>query len=569
MNDQALPSLATTARHDSLPRRLRRAFSRLNFRTKLVVISTSISLVCLLITATTLAAHQAWVLRDLLLNRAQTLAEMVAANSEAALSFEDAAGAEQVLANLRPEASIEEARLLRPVAGRTPEQGSTFARFARRGGVELPIPPLPDGKVLREGQRLHLLHPIRQGEETIGHVYLRVHLIELESLLTRFAWVLLAAMLATIVVAWVLSRRLQGMVTRPVTELLTTTDAVRRSKDYGLRARVLADDELGQLTAAVNAMLEEVQAHDAARAEVETEMRELNEQLEGKVRDRTQDLQASNLDLQEAIDILRRTQGQLVESEKMAALGGLVAGVAHEINTPLGICVTIASHLHDQLQQLRRAYDGGIRRRDLESFLVDSEQAIAIINTNLTRSADLVRSFKRVAVDQGSEERRRVMADDYINEVLTSLSPQLKRSRIAVEFDCAAGIELDTFPGVIAQIITNLAMNAALHAFDEHPEPRITLRCRSEEGQFELVFADNGRGMGEDVRQRIFDPFFTTKRGAGGSGLGLHITYNQVTQQLGGVIRCESTPGVGTTFLIRFPQVSPGAREGEAPPRGG
>jgi signal transduction histidine kinase len=403
----------------------------------------------------------------------------------------------------------------------------------------------------------------------IGHVYLRVHLLELDSLIGRFLWVLLAAIVATVAVAWVLSRRLQGMVTRPVTELLTVTEAVRHSKDYGLRARVLADDELGELTGAVNAMLAEVQAHDAARAEVETEMRELNEQLEAKVRDRTQDLQASNLDLKEAIDILRRTQGQLVESEKMAALGGLVAGVAHEINTPLGICVTIASHLNDQLAQLRQAYAGGIRRRDLETFIADSEQALAIINTNLHRSADLVRSFKRVAVDQGSEERRKVLADEYISEVLTSLSPQLKRARIAVTLDCPAGIELDTFPGVIAQIITNLAVNAVIHAFEEHPEPRIELRCRADEGQFELSFADNGRGMAEDVRQRIFDPFFTTKRGAGGSGLGLHITYNQVTQQLGGVIRCESAPGVGTTFLIRFPQVSPGQREGEAPTRGG
>lgn len=533
---------------------LRGRLSRLAFRTKLALISTSICLICLVAAGIATAVHQHTALENVLRQRAQTLAAVVAANSEAAVSFEDAGAAAQVLGNLAADGSVEEAQLLR---GAPDAPDALLASFTRD---DLPVQPVPDfsaGSPLRIGDRLHLFTPVSQGEEVIGHLYLRVQMPELDALLGQLLQVAAIVVSVVVVLAWVLSRALQGVVTRPVTELLSTTDAVRRSKDYGLRAKVFGEDELGQLTRAVNAMLAEVQAHDAAREQVEREIRELNEQLESKVRTRTQDLQASNLDLQEAIESLRRTQRQLVESEKLAALGGLVAGVAHEINTPLGICVTVSSHLGESVTRLQGAYEQGIRRSDLERFLDDGRQAVEIIAANLNRAADLVRSFKRVAVDQGSEDRRTVNANEYLAEVLTSLSPQLKRQRIGVELDCDPDIQLDTYPGVLAQIVTNLAMNASLHAFEGHSAPRIRLSGRRDGADFVLCFDDNGSGMSADVRQRIFEPFFTTRRGAGGSGLGLHIVYNQVTQQLGGEIHCDSQPGEGSRFTVRMPSRSP------------
>ncbi|MCK7593301.1 ATP-binding protein [Pseudomarimonas salicorniae] len=537
---------------------------RLPFHTKLAVISTGICLLCLMVAAGAMAAFQHQALAELLVNRAKTQAEVVAANSEAALSFMDRGAASLVLGNLEADPSIEEAQLRFLSSSGSEEPGDSLATYTR-GGQPRALPDFAEDRTLREGDTLHLLQPVMQGGSPIGFLYLRVSLGELAVLRWRLLWLSGLLVLAVISLAWMLSRPLQGMVTRPVTELLHTTDAVRVSKDYTLRARVLANDELGRLTHAVNAMLAEVQAHDAARAMVETEIRDLNEQLEQKVRHRTQDLQASNLDLQEALASLRQTQTQLVESEKLAALGGLVAGVAHEINTPIGVCVTVASHLEESVLRMQRAYREGIRRSELEAFLEESHQAAEIINGNLRRAADLVRSFKQVAVDQGSEERRQFEAANYLAEVLRSVGPELRRQRIAVELDCPPGILLDSYPGVLAQIVTNLAINSRQHAFDGTSDaPRIQVRGRLEDGQFVMHFEDNGRGMTEEVRQHIFEPFFTTRRGSGGSGLGLHIVYNQVTKQLRGQISCDSEPGVGTRFVLRMPRVTPGRPE--APP---
>lgn len=554
---------------DSLPERastgIQSRLRRLNFRTKLAIISTSICLACLLVAGVAIAIHQKTALEQLLRQRTQILAAVVAANSEAALSFDDAVAARLVLSNLAPDSGVEEAQLLIPGRAGSPVELRRFASFTRNAAAPQPLPEFDGQSMLAIGDRLHLLQPILQGGQPIGFLYMRVHMAELVALQNQLLQ--LTALLGAIVVllAWFLSRQLQGVVTRPVTELLTTTDAVRRSKDYGLRARVLGEDELGELTRAVNAMLAEVQAHDSARERVEADIRELNEQLEHKVRARTEDLQASNLDLQEAIGSLRRTQRQLVESEKLAALGALVAGVAHEINTPLGVCVTVASHFAESVQGLQRAYRDGMRRSELEQFIADADQALEIINGNLRRAADLVRSFKQVAVDQGSEERRRIDAADYLAEVMNSLRPELKRQKVGLALDCPQGIVLDSYPGVIAQILTNLTINACQHAFSGQADPQIRIVGRCEGQQFVLHFEDNGCGMSDDVQQRLFEPFFTTRRASGGSGLGLHIVHNQVHKTLHGSIECSQRPGGGSSFVLRMPLSTPAATHAAAP----
>lgn len=541
-----------------------RRLSKLNFRTKLAIISTSICLACLLVAGVTIAIHQEAALEQVLRQRAQTLAAVVAANSEAAVSFDDAVAARLVLANLAPDSSVEEAQLLLP---ELPGEAALrrLAAFTRHGATPQALPDLQPGKPMTMGDQLYLLQPVRQGDEAIGYLYLRVRMAELEALQTQLAKVTAALVALVVLLAWFLSRQLQGVVTRPVTELLTTTDAVRRSKNYGLRARVLGEDELGELTEAVNAMLAEVQAHDRARERVEADIRELNEQLEHKVRARTEDLQASNLDLQEAIGSLRRTQRQLVESEKLAALGALVAGVAHEINTPLGVCVTVASHFAESVDGLQRAYRDGMRRSDLEQFIADAGQALEIINGNLRRAADLVRSFKQVAVDQGSEERRQIDIAEYLAEVMNSLRPELKRQKVRFALDCPVGIMLDSYPGVIAQILTNLSINACQHAFADQADPQIRISGRRHGLEFELSFEDNGVGMSDEVQQRIFEPFFTTRRASGGSGLGLHIVHNQVHKTLHGSIECMTREGGGSRFVLRMPISTPPAEKPAAP----
>lgn len=260
---------------------------------------------------------------------------------------------------------------------------------------------------------------------------------------------------------------------------------------------------------------------------------------------------------------LRQTQAELIQSEKMAALGGLVAGIAHEINTPIGSALTAATAFGERAQAFARAAAGGsIRRSEIDRFVGAALQAVEYTEVNIRRAGELINSFKQVAVDQTSDERRAFHLRQCLDDVLLSLQPRLRKDGIAVAVECPTAIELDSYPGAIAQIVTNLVLNAVVHAFDEElraqrrPAVTVTAAAATEPGRVCLTVADNGRGIPERHLSRIFDPFFTTRRGSGGTGLGLHIVYNLVTQRLGGTIGVESTRK-GAVFTVTLPEAAP------------
>lgn len=246
---------------------------------------------------------------------------------------------------------------------------------------------------------------------------------------------------------------------------------------------------------------------------------------------------------------------RLLETEKMAALGGLVAGVAHEINTPVGVSVTAISHLHDQIDGLRTTYQAGqMKRSELEGFLAMSGQASEIILDNLVRASDLIRSFKEVAVDQAGDDIRSINIDEYLGRVLTSLQPRLKNRPIDVVRSVEpSDLKVALNVGGLSQVVTNLVLNSLTHAFDPETNGEIRLEVRPRGKGVKIVYSDSGVGMPQEVADHIFEPFFTTKRGHGGSGLGMHIVYNIVTQKFGGRIECTSKPGKGTRFDILIP----------------
>ena len=286
----------------------------------------------------------------------------------------------------------------------------------------------------------------------------------------------------------------------------------------------------------------------------EIELELLNHELESRVGQRTEALDRSNQELQSRLDELRQLQAHLVNAEKMAALGGLVAGVAHEINTPLGIGVTAASHLEQETRRLGlELEDGTLTRERLVQFRQLALESAQLILRNLRRADELVRSFKQVAVDQSSEERRELDLAVYLQEILTSLKPAIKKTPYRIELECEPSIRINTFPGAIYQIVANLVMNSLRHGFEDRPEGMIRLVVSRLGDRIVLDYRDDGKGMAEDVRRRIFEPFFTTRRGTGGSGLGMHIVWNLATQILGGSIACESAPGEGTHFDWRIP----------------
>jgi GAF domain-containing protein/tetratricopeptide (TPR) repeat protein/two-component sensor histidine kinase len=264
--------------------------------------------------------------------------------------------------------------------------------------------------------------------------------------------------------------------------------------------------------------------------------------------------EATSRELAQTLDDLQATQHQLVEAEKMAALGGLVAGVAHEINTPVGVGVTAASLLEEKTLLFRQTYQSGqMKRSDLEKYLDTAGQSSSMILKNLQRAAELIQSFKQVAVDQSSEERRVFAVKAYLDEILLSLHPKLKRTQLAIEVHADHNLILDSYPGSFAQIVTNLVMNSLAHAYEPGEPGRLAFDLKQKNGRFIFEYSDDGRGIPKEDLGKIFDPFFTTKRGQGGSGLGLHVVYNLVTQKLGGMIRCESEVGIGTKFMIEVP----------------
>ncbi|PWC75537.1 ATP-binding protein [Azospirillum sp. TSH64] len=278
-------------------------------------------------------------------------------------------------------------------------------------------------------------------------------------------------------------------------------------------------------------------------------------------------------ELERAYADLKETQANLVQAEKMASLALLVAGVAHEINTPIGIAFGCATHLSGRTGMLAEGFERGtMKKSELAAYVATASESSRLIEQNLTRAAELIQSFKRVAVDQTSEERRRFDLLAYLEEVVTSLGPTLRKSRHRVAIACSPGILMDSFPGALSQVVTNLVMNALTHAFPADSRGHMVIDVDEvAEGEVEIRFADDGVGIAAENLPKVFEPFFTTRRGSGGSGLGLHIVFNLVTQSLGGRISVDSVPGDGTTFTLRIPKTvippgSPAAATPSPPP---
>ena len=288
----------------------------------------------------------------------------------------------------------------------------------------------------------------------------------------------------------------------------------------------------------------------------EEELRRLTEELEARVERRTAALSQANAELQASLTRIQDMQRQLVEAEKMASLGALVAGVAHEINTPIGVAVTAASFLREETRRLQRAQqEKTMTASMLEQFEKQIILGAEMILANLERGIQIVRSFKQVAVDTASEAPREIEVGEYFDEILRALHPRLRKSAHEVEVRVPQPIRVCTHPVAIYQVVNNLVINSLVHAFDGIERGRMTLAASEDADSIVIDYRDNGCGMRPEVRERIFEPFFTTKRGQGGSGLGMHIVFNLVTQLLRGTIACESEPGQGTHFVIRFPRM--------------
>jgi PAS domain S-box-containing protein len=289
------------------------------------------------------------------------------------------------------------------------------------------------------------------------------------------------------------------------------------------------------------------------------ELKDLNVSLESRVRERSAALERANGELNATLQTLRHTQHELLSSEKMASLGSLVAGIAHELNTPIGNSLLASTALHDRVLDFEQQVSAGnLRRSQLTAHLDEVCTASNLISGSLHKAAELIASFKQIAVDQTNDQRRAFDLLAAVQDTIATYMPRLRRVPCEVTLQIPAGLVLDSYPGGLYQILNNLITNALTHAFEQRQGAAITVSAeRLESDSIALAFSDNGSGMSDDVLKRVFDPFFTTKMGQGGTGLGMNIVYNIVTGVLGGRISIDSSLGAGTTIRMLLPRVAP------------
>ncbi len=297
----------------------------------------------------------------------------------------------------------------------------------------------------------------------------------------------------------------------------------------------------------------------SARKQAEAALQQLNLDLENRVNARTQELAGANASLTTAMDTLRYTQSELLQKDKLASLGALVAGVAHELNTPLGNSMLVGSSIDLAVKDLGDGMQQGtLTRTGAANMIAKLREGATLLMRNLERASHLITTFKQVAVDQTSEKRRVFDLSHMVHEIVETLQPQFKLTQHRMEIQIPPGISMDSYPGPLGQVITNLVLNTLLHAFDGVQAGLVRIAADAPDGgTLKIRVVDNGVGIGKDNLAKVFDPFFTTKMGQGGSGLGLNIVYNIVHATLGGHIRVESQPGQGAAFVLNIPLTAP------------
>ena len=297
------------------------------------------------------------------------------------------------------------------------------------------------------------------------------------------------------------------------------------------------------------------------RRRIENEIQALNHELEERVASRTEQLSSANAELAASLENLHRAQDELLRTEKLASLGALVAGIAHELNTPIGNAVTVATTLVDLQKAFSGQIETGLSRAVLREFVDDVGEAGQILDRNLHRAVELVGSFKQLAVDQSSYQRRRFELHALVHEILLAMGPAVRKTSYTVCDEVQTGLVLDSYPGPLGQILMNLINNALIHAFEGKETGTVRIQAQALEPGLVIVSVnDDGCGIPVEHQKRIFDPFFTTRLGQGGSGLGLHIVFNLVVDLLGGRIDVASEPGKGCVFSMRLPLVAPQAK---------
>jgi signal transduction histidine kinase len=526
---------------------------RFSLKTQLVTLAMSVVIIALLAAGLTLFWRDRIESRDSLQRELLSVAYLIGNRSSAALTFGDAGGAQENLSALSTHPLIGMACLVDAV-------NRPVATYARAGGQPLHCEwrePLRNEYIGGIGAALMVQIPVFSGEIQVGALQLISVVDPLaerrRSQLVSLGISLGLALLLVIPIALWLRRT----ITQPLDQVRAVANAIVDSGSYSLRVPDLGRHEVGKLGQALNAMLDTIARQNAELGASQGQLQQLNAELEQRVEHRTEELENSNRSLQEVIEQLRRAQTELVQREKLASLGALVAGVAHELNTPLGNGVVVGTTLMQEVDDLIGIVDEGkVSRIALNQSLARLQQGTNLLVRNLDRASELIRHFKQVAVDQTSENRRKFNLAEVVREIAETVQPQFKHTPHRVELDIQPDLMLDSYPGPLGQVVTNMLLNALNHAFAHVETGVVRVVGRSlPHNSVHLTVSDNGSGIAAEHLGRVFDPFFTTKLGQGGSGLGMHISYNIVTVTLGGTLQVRNEGGA--VFDMVLPCVAP------------
>jgi signal transduction histidine kinase len=316
---------------------------------------------------------------------------------------------------------------------------------------------------------------------------------------------------------------------------------------------ILLEQEVAKKTSSLSSSMLELQQQKQTLMQQQKKLQEEN--VRRSQTEKT--LIQTNKDLRDSVLELKKAQNMLLTTEKMASLGSLSAEISHEINTPIGVSITSTTYLDDLLKKITRDVENNkLSKRSFIEFSTNANHSIELLLVNLNRASDLITSFKQVAVDQTSNKLRKISLAKYLNEIIQSLAPKLKKTAHTINVNCDENIIIYTHAGAIAQIITNLIINSILHAFDHIKHGEITINISMQDKLVHLHYHDNGQGIANEKLPQLFDPFYTTKASSGGTGLGTHIIYNLVTDTLNGSVEAHSELGKGLSYDIKFLDMS-------------
>jgi signal transduction histidine kinase len=432
---------------------------------------------------------------------------------------------------------------------------SSYNKNHKFPAISEKIADIPKLKTIQyQEEHVELIVEIKQEQQLLGYLFIQSSLLKNISFIEKLTYIMLGFLLLSIIVSLAISQWLFHKANQPIVKLIEGIGEISQSKNYQIKLPTQPYKELDILAKNINILLLRTNKYITKLVEENKHGLTKNQALENRLSARTDALKESNQELLSTLEKLHQFQGQLVETEKMASLGDMVAGIAHEVNTPIGLGVTASSLLADRLNEIKQAFDSKtLKSSQLKKFLTDSDENIAIIFRNLERAAKLISSFKKVAVDQSSAENRTFNVLGLLDEVLLTLSAKLESANVSIEINCPKNLLVNSKPGPINQILINLILNSIYHAFDGLKHGNIVINVMILSDQLHINYSDDGIGIDDSVKDKIFDPFTTTKRGSGGSGLGMHLVYNLVTQALDGHIILEDDLDHGVSFDITFP----------------